>query len=73
MTGDDWCPIETAPKDGTKILLGRFVEGDDYDGIMSVDRYRRPEDNAGWVGFGLFNMRWWPPTHWMPLPSRPRR
>lgn len=70
----EWQPIKTAPKDGTKILVGRFT-GDpkaDHEGLISVDWYRRPEDNKGYIGFGNFNDRYWPPTHWMHLPEPPR-
>lgn len=64
-----WHPISTVPKDGTFVLLGRFVKKCEYgyDDFMAIDRWSRPEDQRGWVGFGKFNRRW-PPTHWMPLP-----
>ncbi len=66
----EWQPIETAPKDGTKILLGRFVnDGSEHDGRVMVDWWRTHHDS--YTGFGHFNPHYWPPTHWMPLPAKP--
>ena len=64
-----WRPIETAPKDGTRILCGRFVTNCPYDrdGTIDVDQWYEPLG-----GFSQFNMRFWPPTHWMPLPPAPK-
>jgi hypothetical protein len=70
----DWQPIETAPKDGSLILL--YFERVYGDSI----------EIAGWFPFGLQSKnrkehRWrrsrWEevydgPTHWMPLPSAPK-
>jgi hypothetical protein len=66
-----WQPIETAPKDGEKVLVGRFKRGCPWNGRIAVDWYRRPGDNAGFIGWGRFNPQNWPATHWMPLPSPP--
>jgi hypothetical protein len=73
---DPWQPIETAPKDGTKILVytvhGEIeltfwftVETDRYDDVGD-GLYRKREETVaeGWNG----NF----PTHWMPLPTPPR-
>jgi hypothetical protein len=67
-----WQPIETAPRDGTPILLGRFVKKCKYGraNIQRVDWWRRPEDKQTYVGFGQFSS-YWPPTHWMHLPPPP--
>ena len=68
-----WQPIETAPKDGTKVLLGRFVlncpEG--KNGRMAVDFWHTVNPH-GYEGWGKFNTRYWPATHWMPLPTPPK-
>jgi len=69
-----WQPIETAPKDGTKLLVGRFTGNNNsanHEGLIAVDWYRTPGMMAGFIGFGKFNTTWWPPTHWMPLPPPP--
>lgn len=67
----EWQPIATAPKDGTRILLGRFVPGDEYDGHMQVDRWWSAKDKRSFVGFAQFNPTYWPPTHWQHLPAPP--
>lgn len=64
----EWQPIETAPKDGSAILIG---------GIGGVDRARWGWE-APWID------GWWTdghrsdaegpdftPTHWQPLPAPP--
>ena len=63
-----WQPIETAPKDGTAILVseGRFthcVEWNDEYEWWAVD------DNK----LGPFRLRGTAPTHWQPLPPPPSR
>lgn len=67
-----WEPINSAPKDGTKILLGRFVPGCEHDGRVRIDWWRS-HIKAGFTGFGKFNPVYWPATHWMHLPPRPDR
>lgn len=55
----EWRPIESAPKDGPRILMlckHGAIEGC-YDGEVGYGYYWR-------------DMRWWA-THWMPLPKRP--
>lgn len=74
----EWEPIETAPKDGTHILL--FMEDEVIEGWfdlkLSVDGkpYAEPE----WAvvsmpshGCGCCAERNCDPTHWMPLPPLP--
>ena len=69
----DWQDISTAPKDGTLLLLGRFVKRCLYkrDGFIVVDRWHLPEHEAGYTGWGKFNKAW-PPTHWTHLPGPPK-
>ena len=67
---NEWQPIETAPKDGTWVL----VCGNGWDVMMASYSY------DGRIGRGYF---WGPtewddyelaeqqPTHWMPLPEPP--
>lgn len=59
-----WQPIETAPKDGTEILL--FSNGD-----VGVCYWRNDKVMTGWT-WGL-GKRFRVPTHWMPLPAAPRQ
>ena len=64
----EWQPIETAPKDGSRIILtdGGFVDAAEWDGY------------EGWIvnvesssGFNYYN-KFYDATHWMPLPQPPR-
>jgi hypothetical protein len=61
----EWQPIETAPKDGTELLLyGPFVPtGGTY---MDIGRWTDYAD-----GFWDWSADDSQPTHWMPLPSPP--
>jgi hypothetical protein len=57
-----WCPIGTAPKDGTEILL--FALGDIGVCYWSVEM-------KGWTwGLGKEFLN---PSHWMPLPEPPTK
>jgi hypothetical protein len=72
----DWQPIETAPKDGTQIILGCFVHHKGYgtDAMMAGHWF----DGRFAVGMGFafddlifhasVQMPW---THWCPLPEPP--
>lgn len=55
-----WQPIETAPKDATRVLL---VRGDSP--TMHTAFWRDGRWDCG--GYFYFNK----PTHWMPLPPPP--
>lgn len=63
-----WQDIGTCPRDGTR-FLAFAVRG--RKPIMRVTYWRRPEDDQGYTGLGEFNERFWPATHWMPLPEPP--
>lgn len=69
----EWQRIDTAPRDRTKVLLGRFTgeRRAAHEGLVEVDFWRTGEANDGYTGWGRFNARFWPPTHWMPLPTAP--
>ncbi len=64
-----WQPIETAPRDGTRILLfqpeeisrGRVLH-------RAVLGHWVACAHSGWVSDGLQHAE---PTHWMPLPEAP--
>lgn len=68
-----WQPIETAPKDGTRILMtdgnlvsiGAWEEFSDHWSTWSCEAEPRPTDGPGACA------GWWDvnPTGWMPLPD----
>lgn len=67
---DYWQQIDSAPKDGTDILVARFDDdGSDWYAVAQwwvrawAFMSGRPGDMPALLGFV--------PTHWMPLPSRP--
>ena len=68
-----WMPIETAPKDGTAILLGS--RGGSWIGKwlpVYVSGYR-PENpwSSLMLNHDHMGEKWCKPTHWMPLPPPP--
>lgn len=71
----EWLPIESAPKDGTRILLGNKYATWEAEYRPLYSSGYRP-DNP-WLNM-MLNMdhvprgnRYRPPTHWMPLPDPP--
>lgn len=77
MKSQDWRPIETAPMDGTPILV--LVEPADFFNknkrITSAEREDGSSEYGRWV---LHVPSEYPgdntihPTHWMPLPEAPK-
>ena len=68
----EWQPIETAPKDGTPIILG-FPDMA-CEGYWMCDPSRNHWGETGWFASDsdvLFEHPW-KPTHWMPLPEPPK-
>jgi hypothetical protein len=64
-----WRPIESAPKDGSWIVVGARLNGElwhvssaRYDG-----EYRKP-----WLNWDFDDPFYDAPTHWMPLPAPPK-
>jgi hypothetical protein len=68
-----WQPIETAPKDGTPILLG-FPDSHSGEGRWMGDSSRNHWGEVGWFEFSddVLCDRPSKPTHWQPLPPPPR-
>lgn len=70
-----WRPIETAPKDGTAVLLFlEYTECDDGAGRKSthIDRCYWSDAEKGWDGYATsIRNGYTTPTHWMPLPKPP--
>ena len=61
----DWQPIETAPRDGTSVLLMTGLKDWLDNDVPSVGWYSKMH---GWVGHGASGNI---PTNWMPLPTPP--
>lgn len=62
----NWQDIDSAPKDGTRILLG-FKGMQDFDVIAHYE-------NGAWRLAGKTRLHGRPdPTHWLPLPKAPGR
>lgn len=65
---NNWQVIETAPKDGTEILVYND-DGEVYQASWKIDRWRLA--SAGQHGCGCCGGDAEFPTHWMPLPAPP--
>lgn len=64
----DWQPIETAPKDGSKVILawgGKSVVG------SYLDNSKKRFAWQGWTPMCNQPFPQGAPTHWMPLPPPP--
>ena len=62
-----WRPIESAPKDGTAILV--FCPHASPYQIVASFHTKEPKW-SGWLE-DYEGEQIWPPTHWMPLPAPP--
>lgn len=67
----EWRPIESAPKDGSDVLVvndrGIFVAQWNEDGPDNcLDEFWHVRDGKYW-----HDLRGMKPTHWMPLPDPP--
>ena len=69
----DWQPIETAPKDGTLLILGSSKRDDEYGGYAMQGFWDRDPENDGGQCWRLsaYDMERATPTDWMPLPEPP--
>lgn len=75
----EWQPIETAPKDGTEVLIAGGTYSDGWNTEIpfrgvSIAYWYRCHD-AHWRGDDLQAHDEWrehKPTHWMPLPPPPQ-
>lgn len=82
MTRCEWQPIETAPKDGTSVLIHNAIAPGLPGGVSQECWAGNTCVAAWWASSG--NGKWicymdavedpqahFEPTHWMPLPSPP--
>lgn len=68
---DGWQPIETAPKDGSYILLGWFLEHGG--GGPPVVCFWHSTEGKWCGGSRLYRSQgYFSPTHWFSLPPDPR-
>jgi len=69
-SAQQWQPIETAPKDGTEVLVWCEHHGTAY---LAIFENHFP--NQGWFCADAYPDGWTElcvdPTHWMPLPEPP--
>lgn len=82
LQAQGWRSIETAPKDGTEVLIWND-EGHEIAswGDHEDDGSDQPGHDEGWIGTFAFPGRSWgnsmqweaqgQPSHWMPLPPPP--
>jgi hypothetical protein len=64
----EWQPIETAPKDGTQLLVCVLYE---VDGDVFSERWVDSFWDGKWLWFPKIISAPLPPTHWTPLPPPP--
>lgn len=63
----EWKPIETAPKDGSAVLLWADVKTWTGEEVPVTGWFTI--GSCKWVSHG----DWLKPTHWMPLPAPPAK
>ena len=66
---EDWRPIDTAPKDGTSVLV-YWTDGmtDGYASIAFYDDGISGEDSIGWWSYrNSVGQEQVAPTHWLPF------
>lgn len=78
-----WMPIETAPKDGTEIMLARgdrvtlgsWMKPDELPRLIYRDGFAPEEEwdefESYWASSDGGFTEEEPPTHWMPRPTAP--
>lgn len=66
-----WQPIETAPKDGTHVLLANKAGASEGGWLSDIDHGADWEGQIGMAGWWRADGTDWPCTHWQPLPAAP--
>ena len=70
MCSQEWRKIETAPKDGTRMLLWPRILLDGRAPRIAIGHWHQPANDAAsgfWIGPDAPRS----PTHWMALPDPP--
>lgn len=70
VTFGEWMPIESAPKDGTRVLLHARHTAHSWPIIVAY--WRSGPRGTGWFGGKANHAPDGAFTHWMPLPSPPK-
>jgi len=65
----EWQPIETAPRDGTRVLLSKVGSTEVVSGYWNGIRYEDIPVDEWLTAPGGWRRQ---PTHWMPLPEPPK-
>lgn len=76
----EWMPIESAPRDGTEVILyedgsygiGRWVDTSHQEQRLISSKGRRETYEWFDVKSGYWEDTMFAPTHWMPLPEPPK-
>ncbi len=70
----EWQPIETAPKDGTRVRLAHSLDPQSLTMNSKFGTYGMFQEDK-WVCNNAFvcvdHIMRWEPTHWMPIPAPP--
>ena len=74
--GSEWMPIDTAPKDGTRLLLADETQVAIGKYEIEVGKTLIAADEPYWQEYDYSNWDmecddWFPPTHWQALPPVP--
>jgi hypothetical protein len=68
----NWQPIETAPRNETRILIAGYDEHDKKMHVASAYWHASAYGNGLWTdSSGEYSTAAGSPTHWMPLPDSP--
>lgn len=70
-----WRPIETAPKDGTIILVYGYWDGELSEKDIEREVWKAHFNLGTWCldGSEFYAVEIANPTHWMPLPEPPKK
>jgi hypothetical protein len=77
----EWQPIETAPKDGTEVIvMHRHIETQIVHNAFWIAKEETDDPNdVGWWSYEYSEVGriklddWLAPTHWIPLPEFPTK